>query len=148
MVHFASVTLFLTQELPMRNIVISFLAVALTACGDKDKPAPGGPDEVKSDARIAAAKLTLDGVGLALETLEVHLNRFPTTDEGLNTLLFQPADAAGERWRGPYIQGKDLKDPWGNEVHYKLLDESSFELTSAGPDGKVGTGDDIVFKGP
>ena len=137
MVHFASVTLFLTQELPMRNIVISFLAVALTACGDKDKPAPGGPDEVKSDARI-----------VALETLEVHLNRFPTTDEGLNTLLFQPADAAGERWRGPYIQGKDLKDPWGNEVHYKLLDESSFELTSAGPDGKVGTGDDIVFKGP
>lgn len=35
-------------------------------------------------------------------------------------------------------------DAWGREVRYEKLSDSSFRLTSAGADGKFGTGDDIV----
>jgi hypothetical protein len=35
-------------------------------------------------------------------------------------------------------------DAWGREIRYEKLSDSSFRLTSAGPDRKYGTGDDIV----
>ncbi len=35
-------------------------------------------------------------------------------------------------------------DAWGREVRYEKLSDSGFRLTSAGADGKFGTGDDIV----
>ncbi len=35
-------------------------------------------------------------------------------------------------------------DAWGREIRYDKLSDSSFRLTSAGPDGEYGTGDDIV----
>jgi hypothetical protein len=35
-------------------------------------------------------------------------------------------------------------DAWGREIRYEKLSDSSFRLTSAGPDGEYGTGDDIV----
>ena len=35
-------------------------------------------------------------------------------------------------------------DAWGREIRYEKLSDSSFRLTSAGPDGQYGTGDDIM----
>jgi hypothetical protein len=35
-------------------------------------------------------------------------------------------------------------DAWGKKFRYERLSESSFRLTSAGPDGAFGTDDDIV----
>jgi hypothetical protein len=35
-------------------------------------------------------------------------------------------------------------DAWGREIRYEKLSDSSFRLTSSGPDGQFGTGDDIV----
>jgi len=35
-------------------------------------------------------------------------------------------------------------DAWGREIRYEKLSDSSFRLTSAGPDGQYETGDDIV----
>lgn len=34
-------------------------------------------------------------------------------------------------------------DAWGKPVKYELVSDSSFKLTSAGPDGVLGTADDI-----
>jgi hypothetical protein len=35
-------------------------------------------------------------------------------------------------------------DPWGTKFKYTKLGDDHFELTSAGPDGKFGTSDDIT----
>ena len=35
-------------------------------------------------------------------------------------------------------------DPWGTKFKYAKLGDDHFELTSAGPDGKFGTSDDIT----
>lgn len=37
-----------------------------------------------------------------------------------------------------------LQDAWGKRFRYERLSESAFRLTSAGPDGEFGTGDDVV----
>ena len=37
-------------------------------------------------------------------------------------------------------------DPWGTQFKYTPLGDDHFELTSAGPDGKFGTSDDITEK--
>ncbi len=37
-------------------------------------------------------------------------------------------------------------DPWGTQFKYTQLGDDHFELTSAGPDGKFGTSDDITEK--
>ena len=37
------------------------------------------------------------------------------------------------------------KDAWGNSIQYKKTDDGSFEIRSAGPDGKFGTQDDIIY---
>ena len=38
-----------------------------------------------------------------------------------------------------------LKDPWGKAFHYKKTRES-YELSSVGPDGQLGTADDWEYR--
>ncbi len=35
-------------------------------------------------------------------------------------------------------------DAWGRKIRYEKLSDSGFRLSSAGPDGEFGTGDDIL----
>ena len=52
------------------------------------------------------------------------------------------------QWGGPYFEdGKLPMDPWGNEYSFNYnanLDQ--LQITSNGPDGAKGTGDDIPQK--
>lgn len=72
--------------------------------------------------------------------------RYPTTEQGLRSLLEKPADDKG-RWRGPYInKADDLLDPWGNELKYRYpgtKNVGSYDLYSVGEDGQDGSEDDI-----
>jgi general secretion pathway protein G len=87
-------------------------------------------------ARIEAQRLITD-----LEFFFVDMGRFPTSEEGLSALLSQPADADG--WGGPYVTNNTgLADPWGNTYQY-TNNGGSVTVSSNGPDGAVGGGDDI-----
>lgn len=71
-----------------------------------------------------------------MEGLSREILSFAAGGEGLPDSLevlrkFNPAAGA-------------LPDAWGGKFHYERLSQSSFRLTSAGPDGAFGTGDDIV----
>src|SRR6266478_6657117 len=62
------------------------------------------------DAKVSAAKSHIAELESALERFNVHLDRYPTTDEGLKVLVEAPAND-DKKWRGPYI--KQLRtDPW------------------------------------
>jgi general secretion pathway protein G len=91
------------------------------------------------DAKISAAKSQVAELESAIERFYVHMDRYPTTEEGLNVLITAPAGDES-KWRGPYV--KMLRaDPWGNPYQYVLPGThhpTSFDLWSRGADGQDG----------
>src|SRR5437667_8010542 len=83
------------------------------------------------DARVSAAKGHIAELEAALERFNVHMDRYPTSDEGLKVLVEAPA-GDDKKWRGPYI--KQLRpDPWGNAYQYRYPGQhhaSGFDLWS------------------
>lgn len=86
-----------------------------------------------NDAKISAAKANIAELESAVNRFYVHMDRYPTTDEGLKVLVTAPADG-DKNWRGPYIsQLRD--DPWGNAFQYKspgTHHPTSFDIWSQG----------------
>jgi general secretion pathway protein G len=91
------------------------------------------------DAKVSAAKSSISQLESGLERFNVHMDRYPTTEEGLKVLLQAPPGDES-KWRGPYI--KILRpDPWGNPYQYKnpgTHNASSYDLWSRGADGADG----------
>ncbi|MEZ4873132.1 MAG: prepilin-type N-terminal cleavage/methylation domain-containing protein [Bdellovibrionales bacterium] len=77
---------------------------------------------------------------------EAHMNGLPSSLTDLATqgaqANYDPFTKTG--WRGPYISNTDAdwnNDAWGNAIQYS---SGARTLTSYGPDGASGGGDDIV----
>ena len=91
------------------------------------------------DAKVGAAKSNIAELENSLERFHIHLDRYPTTEEGLKALVEAPS-SEDKHWRGPYI--KMLRaDPWGNPFQYRypgVHHSSSFDLWSKGADGADG----------
>jgi general secretion pathway protein G len=92
-----------------------------------------------TDAKISAAKGDVSQIEAALERFNLHMDRYPTTDEGLKVLVEPPA-SDNKKWRGPYI--KQLRpDPWGNAYQYRvpgMHHPSTFDVWSRGADSQDG----------
>jgi general secretion pathway protein G len=100
----------------------------------------GGPN---SRARPVAARWDINnGIKQALDRFEVDNGNYP---KSLQDLVQQPADA--KNWHGSYLGSTNLPiDPWGNPYIYAYPGKhntKSYDLSSAGEDGKPGTDDDI-----
>ncbi len=82
----------------------------------------------------------------ALTTFEMDSGFFPSTRGGLQDLVKRPSEAPG--WKGPYLDPPYVpKDPWQHEYLYEYPgrnNPTSYDLSSAGPDGIFGTEDDIT----
>lgn len=91
------------------------------------------------DAKVSTAKSNIAELESALERVNIHLDRRPTTEEGLKALMEAPAGEE-KKWRGPYV--KMLRaDPWGNPYQYRnpgVHHPTSFDLWSRGADGADG----------
>jgi general secretion pathway protein G len=86
----------------------------------------------------------IKNIKTALAVFEVDVGRFPTTAEGLAALLKCPK-GLGATWQGPYLE-KMPTDRWGHDYVYVMPgtdDPTAYDLISAGPDGELGTADDI-----
>ena len=99
------------------------------------------------DAKVSAAKADVSQLENALERFNLHMDRYPTMDEGLKVLTEAPA-GEDKKWRGPYI--KLLRaDPWGSPYQYRspgIHHATSFDIWSQGADkadGGDGEGVDI-----
>src|SRR5437899_7345120 len=55
------------------------------------------------DAKVSAAKAHIAELESALERFNVHMDRYPTADEGLKVLVEPPAND-DKKWRGPYVK--------------------------------------------
>lgn len=80
-----------------------------------------------------------------LRTYQLHVGRYPTTEEGLKALLERPSGVNERAWRGPYIDELP-SDPWGREFQYRSPGQhnpTSYDVWSMGADGVSGTPDDV-----
>ncbi|HEV8542974.1 MAG TPA: type II secretion system major pseudopilin GspG [Verrucomicrobiae bacterium] len=100
-----------------------------------------------SDARVARAKADIASLETVLDTFNLHMDRYPTTEEGLKVLV-DPPSSDSKKWRGPYIKILHT-DPWGNPYQYRYPSahrKSGFDVWSRGADnadGGEGEGADI-----
>ena len=101
-----------------------------------------------TDAKISASKSHIAELEAALERLYVHMDRYPTSDEGLKLLVEAPTGDDKKSWRGPYVQ-QLRPDPWGIAYQYKrpgVHHASGYDLWSRGADkadGGEGSAADI-----
>ena len=89
-------------------------------------------------SKAKTAKTQIKMLKGSLETMRLDTGRFPTEDEGLDTLFERPQEEpARSRWRGPYLDEAVPLDPWGNPYQYSIPGANSqpFALYSLGADG-------------
>jgi general secretion pathway protein G len=92
----------------------------------------------KHEAQVGTAQASIAELESALERFYIHMDRYPTTEEGLRVLVEAPAGSE-KKWRGPYI--KLLRaDPWGNPYQYRSpgTRNATYDLWSRGADGADG----------
>jgi len=124
-------------ELMVVLVILSILAVAIlpNVVGKSDKA-----KRTKAQSDIAV----MEGL---LDQFYLDVGRYPTTDEGLRVLYYEPEEETdAEQWGGPYSKKPITKDPWGNPYVYECPGTRTslgYELFSCGKDGQEGgEGDD------
>lgn len=90
-------------------------------------------------AKVDTTKIALANVASALDQYKLDNNKYPSTQEGLDALVNQPASA--KNWMaGGYLKGGTPKDSWDNDMQYVSPGSSgrAYDLYSFGADGKEG----------
>ena len=108
-----------------------------------------GPRVLKNlgGAKTDTTQLQIEEFGAGLDLFHLEVGRYPTTEEGLQSLSVEPAGL--NNWNGPYMKKNDIPvDPWGNAYHYRSPGENSdYDLYSFGRDnaeGGEGEDQDVV----
>ena len=95
------------------------------------------------EARVAAAHSDIaGGISLALDMYEADNGKYP---QKLEDLITEPSDA--KNWKGPYLKKGLPKDPWRQTYVYRFPGVENrllYDLSSQGPDGELGTSDDVT----
>jgi general secretion pathway protein G len=92
------------------------------------------------EARVTKAQSDIRTLGTALDLYRMDNYTYPTTDQGLRSLVEKPADPNVRNWKaGGYVQ-KLSKDPWGNDYQYQFPGTrgGEYDLWSLGADGQPG----------
>ena len=89
-------------------------------------------------AKAKAAKIEIGQIGQTLDLFKLEVGRYPTSQEGLQALIAQPAGL--NNWNGPYWKKSTVpKDPWGNDYVYVVPGQHGpYDIVSYGADGKEG----------
>jgi general secretion pathway protein G len=70
------------------------------------------------NAKESIAKQSIAQLGSVLDMYQLDTGNYPSTADGLDALLKQPADVPN--WAGPYVQSRSLPlDPWGHRFMYQ-----------------------------
>jgi general secretion pathway protein G len=105
----------------------------------------------KTQADIDLQRTQFSSIDSAIRMFKLHMNRYPTQEEGLSALNSKDAiqdENEAAQWRGPYLETPVVKDKWNHEIIYRfpseIAGEDKYDLISFGPDGQEGTKDDIT----
>ena len=92
-------------------------------------------------SRVNAARAQLKMLAAALETFRMDSARFPSTDQGLEALIIEPADARNYQAGGYLRERRVPDDPWGNPYLYEFPGQNNphaYDIWSWGADGEAG----------
>lgn len=114
--------------------------------------------DVRKTANVNKVKNDIDTIVKAMKLYESDVGELPPRGDSCPACLYPNGQAAwdavmtallvndGANWNGPYIGQAISKDPWG---HHFIYDDNACNsncgpsyLSTAGPDGINGTGDD------
>ena len=87
-------------------------------------------------AKSKTAAVQIADIEKSLELFKLDVGRFPTRDEGLQSLVAAPPATVG--WNGPYIKGSLPNDPWGKPYQYAPAEGGNVDIRSLGADGAPG----------
>jgi general secretion pathway protein G len=88
-------------------------------------------------SEVKAARAQMDALGKAIDQFRLDVGRYPSTEEGLASLITRPSNLP--KWDGPYLTKSVPVDPWGNPYAYKAPgDHGDYDLISLGKDGRSG----------
>lgn len=96
---------------------------------------------VTDDAKSKIAMGDIATISLALKMYRLHTGRYPTTEEGLDTLMKPVKEYSNE----PYLERYPI-DPWSRKYEYRcpgFHSTGGFDLWSQGSDPRK-TDDDIT----
>lgn len=93
-------------------------------------------------SKTQTARLQIEELGAALDIFRLEAGRYPTSREGLQALVEQPAGLQG--WNGPYLKKKVVPDdPWDRPYHYRSPGQhGDYDLFTLGRDGAEGGEDE------
>jgi len=92
-----------------------------------------------------AARAQIANFETQVKMFRLDVGSFPSTNQGLESLVSQPADLKNpNKWRGPYAEKSIPMDPWGNPFQYELVGPEQVRIWSWGADGADGTEDDVA----
>ncbi|ARD24261.1 MULTISPECIES: type II secretion system major pseudopilin GspG [Shewanella] len=99
----------------------------------------------KDKADLQKAVSDIVALENALDMYRLDNSVYPTTDQGLDALVQKPTSSPEPRNYRPDGYLKRLpQDPWRNDYYLLSPGENGrIDIFSAGPDGQVGTEDDI-----
>ena len=124
-------------------IEIMLVVIIIAALAAMVVPRLSGRSE---QAKMAVAKTDIDSLlPTALKLYELDNGFFPTTSQGLESLLIKPTtNPIPQNWNGPYIEKKPV-DPWGRPYAYTSPGKHrvDYDLYSMGKDEKKDS-DDIT----
>jgi len=84
----------------------------------------------------AAAKAQIELLGQGLDQMRLDIGRYPTTQEGLNSLVTNPGI---DNWDGPYLKKGIPNDPWNRPYGYQSPGtHGEYDLFTHGRDGSPG----------
>ncbi len=96
------------------------------------------------DARISKAKSDIRVLESSLELYKLDNFSYPSSEQGLDALVNQPAGDVKNWRKGGYIK-KLSKDPWGNDYLYSFPgNNGEFDIYSLGADAADGGSDEAA----
>ena len=93
-------------------------------------------------AKVAVAQADIKAIASAMEIYRLDNGVYPTTEQGLEALVREPAEEPLPRnWNRDGYLKKLPRDPWGNPYQYEQPGSQNltgYDLYSLGADGRVG----------
>lgn len=91
-----------------------------------------------TESKMKAAKIQIQSFGSALDLYYLDTGQYPTTAQGLGSLVQRPGDVRG--WNGPYLKGGQVpRDPWGEAYAYRAPGQhGAYDIMSFGSDRQAG----------